>query len=81
MSVFLSSCLPPKKNLPSLSNSQDLPQLPLTFIMNAHFGAAKPPQTIKASTSVAMISCRPPQEVSFHDQTQTAAMHCLSDDQ
>jgi hypothetical protein len=49
--------------------------------MNAHSGAAMPPQTIKASTSVAVIPCRPPQEVSIHDQTQAAAMHCLSDDQ
>ncbi len=49
--------------------------------MNAHSSAAMPPQTIKASTSVAVIPCRPPQEVSLHDQTQAAAMHCLSDDQ
>jgi hypothetical protein len=48
--------------------------------MNAHSGAAMPPQTIKASTSVAVISCRPPQVVSFHDQTKVAAMHCLSDE-
>jgi hypothetical protein len=49
--------------------------------MNAYSGAAMPPQAIKASTSVAVIPCRLLQEVSFHDQTQTAAMHCLSDDQ
>jgi len=49
--------------------------------MNAHSGAAMPPQAIKANTSVAVIPCRPLQEVSFHDQTQTSAMHYLSDDQ
>jgi len=37
-------------------------------------------KTIKASTSVAVIPCRPPQVVSFHDQTKAAAMHCLSDE-
>jgi len=42
--------------------------------MNAHSGAAMPPQAIKASTSVAMILCHPPQEVSFHHQTQAAAI-------
>jgi hypothetical protein len=49
--------------------------------MNVHSGAAMLLQAIKANTSVAVIPCRPPQEVSFHDQTQTAAMHCLGDDQ
>jgi hypothetical protein len=48
--------------------------------MNAHSGAAMPPQTIKASTSVIVIPCRPPQVVSFHDQTKAAAMHCLSEE-
>jgi hypothetical protein len=42
--------------------------------MNAHSGAAMPPQAIKANTSVAVIPCRPPQEVSFHHQTQAAAI-------
>jgi hypothetical protein len=47
--------------------------------MNAHSGAVMPPQTIKASTFVAVIPCRPPQVVSFHDQTKAATMHCFSD--